>query len=65
MSIHENGFIIAKTISDCERWKIWNILCLEAFLICRQNRVARVRQLAQRLALVPRRSARVECRRVG
>ena len=27
---HERGFTIPKAISHCKKWKIWNILCLQA-----------------------------------
>ena len=30
LNIHETGFTIPKTTSDCKKWKIWNILRLRA-----------------------------------
>ena len=29
-NIHKKEFIIPKTISDCKKWKLWNILSLQA-----------------------------------
>ena len=29
-NIYEKEFIIRKTISDCKKWKLWNILSLQA-----------------------------------
>ena len=30
LNIQEKGLAIFKIISDCKKWKIWNILCLQA-----------------------------------
>lgn len=35
LNIHEQEWIIPTSMSDCKKWKLWNILCLQA-LIWRQ-----------------------------
>ena len=30
LNLYENWFIVPETVSDCKKWKIWNILCLQA-----------------------------------
>ena len=49
------GFIIPKTVSDCKKWKIWNILCLQALHFT--PKMSRLRPAIH--------SSLVECRQVG
>ena len=30
LNMHKKGLTISKTISDCKKWKIWKVLCLQA-----------------------------------
>ena len=30
LNMHKKGLAISKTISDCKKWKIWKIFCLQA-----------------------------------
>ena len=41
--MHKRGLAISKTISDCKKWKIWKILCLQAVNLATKNRPSGVR----------------------
>ena len=42
--LNELSLIVPKTVSGCNKWKIWNILCLQASNFAPKMRVAFVRQ---------------------